>query len=424
MTPSPEATPRAPAADTPLRVLLFSTLYPSSVRPGHGVFVETRLRELLRSGPVQARVVAPVPWFPSTDPRHGARALMAATPQAETRHGIEVLHPRYPLLPKVGQSLHPFGLALGALRSVRRLQRQGFDFDLIDAHFYYPDGVAAALLARWLGKPLVITARGSDLNVFGRDRVPRALMRWAGGVATASIGVCQALVDVLRGWGLPPARLHVVRNGVDTQRFQPQPQAAARAALGLEGAPLLLSVGHLVPVKGHDIALQALAQLLPRHPGARLVFVGDGPLRGALQAQAQALGIAAQVHFAGAVPNDQLAAWYSAADLLVLASRSEGWANVLLEAMACGTPVVATAVGGTAEVVGRPDVGRVVPPLDPAALAAGIESMLAAAPDRAAVRAYAQAFGWDETSAMQWRLFREVLTRHRAGQRGQPLRTA
>jgi glycosyltransferase involved in cell wall biosynthesis len=216
----------------------------------------------------------------------------------------------------------------------------------------------------------------------------------------------------------------VVRNGVDTQRFQPQPQAQARAALGLDGAPLLLSVGHLVPVKGHDIALQALAQLAPRYPGARLVFVGDGPLRAALQAQAQALGISAQVHFAGAVPNDQLAAWYSAADLLVLASRSEGWANVLLEAMACGTPVVATAVGGTAEVVGRPEVGRVVPPLDPAALAAGIEAMWAAPPDRAAVRTYAQAFGWDETSAAQLRLFRAVLARRRSARRGPPLKAA
>lgn len=403
---------------------MFTTLFPSSVRPGHGVFVETRLRELMASGQVQARVVAPVPWFPSTDPRHGARALMATTPEAELRHGIQVRHPRYPLVPKVGQSLHPFGLALGALRTIRRLQREGFDFDVIDAHFYYPDGVAAALLARWLGKPLVITARGSDLNGFGRDAVPRALMRWAGGVASASVGVCQALVDVLQGWGLPPERLNVIRNGVDTQRFCPQPQADARAALGINGAPLLLSVGHLVHVKGHDIALQALAQLATSHPGAHLVFVGDGPLRADLQAQAQSLGIGARVTFAGAIPNEALPAWYSAADALVLASRSEGWANVLLEAMACGTPVVATAVGGTAEVVAQPAVGRVVPPQDPAALAGGIVSLLRSPPDRHTVRAYAEGFGWDETTAAQLRLFREVVASHRAVGHGHTLTRA
>ena len=249
-------------------------------------------------------------------------------------------------------------------------------------------------------------------------------MRWAGGVASASVGVCQALVDVLQGWGLPPERLNVIRNGVDTQRFCPQPQADARAALGINWAPLLLSVGHLVHVKGHDIALQALAQLATRHPGVHLVFVGDGPLRADLQAQAQSLGIGARVTFAGAIPNEALPAWYSAADALVLASRSEGWANVLLEAMACGTPVVATAVGGTREVVAKPAVGRVVPPQDAAALAEGMASLLRSPPDRQAVRAYAEGFGWDETTAAQLRLFRDVVASHRAARHGHTLTRA
>ena len=400
-----------------LRVLVFSTLYPSSARPGFGVFVETRLRELLASGRVQARVVAPVPWFYSTDPRHGERARMAATPRAERRHGIEVLHPRYALPPRIGQNIAPFVLALGALPTVRRLLRQGFDFDLIDAHFYYPDGVAAALLARWLGKPLVITARGSDLNVFGRDAIPRSLMRWAGGVASASVGVCQALVDVLRGWGVDAARLQVIRNGVDTERFRPLPPAEARARLGLSGDPLLLSVGHLVEVKGHDLTLEALARLAPQWPGIRLCFVGDGPLRQSLQARAAALGVADRVRFAGAVPNDQLAAWYSAADLLVLASRSEGWANVLLESMACGTPVVATAVGGTAEVLADSRVGRLAPPLDPVALADAISALCSQPPDRATVRSYAEGFGWRDTTAAQLRLFHQVRAQS-SGRRG------
>ncbi len=392
-----------------LRVLVFSTLYPSSARPGFGLFVETRLRELLASGQVQARVVAPVPWFYSTDPRHGDRARMAATPRAEQRHGIEVLHPRYALPPRIGQNIAPFVLALGALPAVRRLQREGFDFDLVDAHFYYPDGVAAALLARWLGKPLVITARGSDLNVFGRDAIPRALMRWAAGVASASVGVCQALVDVLRGWGVDAASLRVIRNGVDTGRFRPLPTAEARSRLGIEGDPLLVSVGNLVEVKGHDLTLEALACLVPRWPGVRLCLVGDGPLRQSLQARAAALGVADRVHFAGAVPNDQLAPWYSAADLMVLASRSEGWANVLLESMACGTPVVATAVGGSAEVITDARVGRLVPSLDPAALADAISALCTQPPVRADVRRYAEGFDWSDTTAAQLRLFHEVL---------------
>ena len=405
----------APDLSRPLRILVFSTLYPSSVRPGHGVFVETRLRELLGSGQVQARVVAPVPWFPSSHPRFGARALMAATPKAETRHDIEVLHPRYLLPPRIGQNVAPFALALGAWATLRKLQREGFDFDLIDAHFYYPDGVAAAMLARWFNKPLVITARGSDLNAYGRDAWPRALMRRAAARANASVGVCQALVDVLRGWGVDPARLHVIGNGVDTQRFMPLPPAQARARLGLQGQPLLISVGHLVPVKGHDLSLQALARLAPRWPGLRMCFVGEGPQRAALQAQAAALGIAEQVRFVGAVSNQDLATWYSAADAMLLSSRSEGWANVLLEAMACGTPVVATDVGGTSEVLASSVAGRLVAPHDPVAIADGLNALLADLPDRDAVRTYAEGFGWQRTSNAQLQLFRDVLARAPGG---------
>ena len=196
-----------------------------------------------------------------------------------------------------------------------------------------------------------------------------------------------------------------------SDRFQPVAQAQARTQLGLSGEPLLISVGHLVEVKGHDLTLDALALLAPRWPGARLCLVGDGPLRGKLQAQAAALGLTDRVSFAGAVPNDQLATWYSAADVMVLASRSEGWANVLLESMACGTPVVATAVGGTAEVVATPSVGRLVAPGDPAAIAQGVVALLDSPADRAAVRSYAEGFGWRETTDAQLRMFRELLAK-------------
>ena len=155
-----------------MRTLLFSTLYPSSERPGHGIFVETRLRELLKTGRVETRVMAPVPWFPWRSTRFVERAAMARTPRRETRHGIDVQHPRYALLPKLGMSSAPLALALGARRAVQRLLDEGFDFDLIDAHYCYPDGVAAALLARWFKKPLVITARGSDVNLIAEQALP------------------------------------------------------------------------------------------------------------------------------------------------------------------------------------------------------------------------------------------------------------
>ena len=388
-----------------IRTLLFSTLYPSSVRPMHGIFVETRLRELLKTGEVETRVMAPVPWFGSTHPRWGHYAAMARTPRRENWHGIDVQHPRYLLLPKVGMSMAPFSMAAASLGPVRRLIEEGFDFDVIDAHYYYPDGVAAALLARSLGKPLTITARGTDLNLIPRHAIPRRLMQWAAGQAQASIGVCSALMDVLRGWGVDPARLHVMRNGVDLERFRPLSREACRRELGIDGAPLLLSVGFLVERKGHHLVIEALARLRQQWPKARLIIVGEGQERPRLQALVDRLGLGDAVHLAGAVPNEQMARWYSAADLLVLASSREGWANVLLESMACGTPVVATRIWGTPEVVADPVAGTLFEPRSTEALAEGLRRQWAAMPERQAVRAYAENFGWDATSQAQVELF-------------------
>ena len=388
-----------------IRSLLFSTLYPSSVRPGHGVFVETRLRELLPGGRVEARVLAPVPWFFSGHPRWGGYAMHARTPRAERRNGIEVVHPRFLLAPKVGMTAAPLALAAAALPAARQMIREGFDFDLIDAHYFYPDGVAAALLAGWLDKPLVITARGSDLTLVGRHAVPRAWMRWAAGRASACAGVSRSLVDILETWGVPRHKLHVLRNGVDLERFAPRPAQAARRAVGAGSGAVLLMVGHLVELKGHAVVIDAMPTLLATHPGLELLIVGDGPERPRLEAQVQRLGLAANVRFEGAVANEALADWYSAADLLVLASSREGWPNVLLEAMACGTPVVATRCGGVPEIVTSPDAGSLIDERDPAAVARAILDQLHARIPRERVRAWAERFSWKATSDAQVALF-------------------
>ncbi|WP_369820632.1 glycosyltransferase family 4 protein [Pelomonas sp. Root1217] len=391
-----------------LKVLTFSTLFPSSVRPSHGIFVETRLRELMKSGQVESRVVAPVPWFPSTNPRWGDYAKFAATPAREQRNGLDVLHPRYLLLPKVGMTSAPLTLALGARRAVQKLIDEGFDFDLIDAHYYYPDGVAAALLAKWFNRPLTITARGTDLNLIPQYPLPRRMIEWAAERAAGSIGVCAALMDVLRGWGHDPAKLNTLRNGVDLQRFRPLPQADMRAELGVSGEPLLLSVGHLIERKGHHVAIEALAELAKQRPGAGLVVIGEGGERAALTALAARLGVADKVRLTGALPNTELLKWYSAADVLLLCSSREGWANVLLESMACGTPVVATDIWGTPEVVAAPEAGRLVSERTGTAFAAAIQALLASGIDRAATRRYAESFSWQATTDGQIALFKSI----------------
>lgn len=386
-----------------MKILMFSSLYPSSVRPIHGIFVETRLRELIKSGQVEAKVVAPVPWFPFKSPRFGDYACFAATPRFEHRHGVDVHHPRYLLLPKVGMHMAPYTMARGALATVRQLQAEGFNFDLIDAHYYYPDGVAAGMLARWLGKPFVVTARGTDLNLIPQYPIPRKLILQTAAQAHASIGVCQALMQSLQELGADASKLHTLRNGVDLQRFMPEPRLVARRKLGLkEEGPYLLSVGHLIERKGHHIAIEALVDL----PGVQLLVAGDGPEKGALKALASRLGVAERVHWAGVVPQTELKWWYNAADALALCSSREGWANVLLEAMACGTPVIATNIWGTPEVVSTPAAGLLMAQRNAESLAQTWRQLMAALPSREDTRRHAEMFSWDATTQGQIALFK------------------
>jgi teichuronic acid biosynthesis glycosyltransferase TuaC len=397
-----------------IRTLLFSTLYPSSVRPNHGIFVETRLRHLLSSGAVQTRVVAPVPWFPSTHDRFGRWAKMARTPQYEQRNGVEVWHPRYPLPPKIGTSLAPLLLALGARKTVARLLAEG-DFDLFDAHYYYPDGAAAALLSRWFDKPFVITARGTDLTLLPQFAMPRRWIKWTKSQAAASAFVSQALKKTWDEIGGPKSRERVLRNGVDLELFQRHDPQASRTRLGLSAGRWLVSVGNLVPLKGHDVAIRSLASL---PDDTKLAIVGDGPERNRLERLARDLGLSERVLIAGAKPQAELPFWYSAAECLILCSTREGWPNVLLEAMACGTPVVATAVWGIPEVVSTPVAGRLIGERTPSALARAILELVGGPKQPEAVRRYASSFSWQETTNGQIDLFREVLDSELNARRG------
>jgi teichuronic acid biosynthesis glycosyltransferase TuaC len=390
-----------------IRILSFTTLYPNPEAPYHGIFVENRLRHLTGSGEVAAMVVAPVPWFPFEHEAFGRYASFARVPREERRHGLAVLHPRYPVIPKVGMSSAPV-LMYAALRKLfAEILKARFSFDLIDAHYFYPDGVAAVLLGRRLGKPVVITARGTDVNLLPEYRVPRRLVRWAATQSAGVIAVSEALRERLIELGVPGGRVQVLRNGVDLALFAPQDRAAARRELGLDAdGPVVLSVGWLIPRKGQDLAIRAVAAM----PEVTLLIVGEGAQAPALKRLAAQLGLSGRVRFLGSMPHERLAQVYSAADVLLLASSREGLPNVVLEALACGTPVVTSAVWGTAEVV-APQAGRLVKERTPEAIAGALRALLAAPPPRAAVRAHAERFAWGPTTAGQIRLFKSILGR-------------
>lgn len=392
-----------------MKLLTFSTLYPNAERPQHGIFVETRLRHLLAGGEAESRVVAPVPWFPFSQPRFGTYASFARAPRTETRFGIKVSHPRYPLLPKIGMELAPFMLAQAVKPAIGRLLDEGYRFDLIDAHYFYPDGVAAAILGKYFDKPVVITARGSDINLLPRYRVPRKLIVWAAQQAKGVITVCNALKTELVKLGVDPTRISAIRNGVDLDFFRPVDRQAWRERLALQRFTLLCA-GNLVALKGHDLVIRALPML----PDVELLIAGSGPEQEALSRLARQLCVIDRVRFLGVLPQTELRTIYGAVDALVLASSREGWANVLLESMACGTPVIASNVYGTPEVITAPEAGILLSQRTPDAIADAVAALRMKGPSRTMTRHYAERFSWEETTTGQLDMFRRILDRSTA----------
>ena len=392
-------------ATAPLRLLTFSTLYPNAAQPNHGIFVENRLRHLVASGAATSTVVAPVPWFPSRHARFGEWARCAAAPAEEIRHGLRVLHPRYAAPPYLAMYTGPWALLRAGRAALAQLRAEDAGFDAIDAHYLYPDGVAASWLAREAGLPVVITARGSDTSLLPRFTLPRRLIGTALREADALIAVSAGLAEGLVALGAVARKVTVLRNGVDLGAFAPPAdRAALRAELGVSG-PLILSVGHLIERKAHHHMIGALVEL----PEASLLIAGEGPERGPLTALAGRLGVAKRVRLLGARPHGELAKLYGAADALVLASTREGWANVMLEAMACGTPIVAGPAWGSREAISAPEAGLVLEDVGPGPIAAALRRLLADPPDRRATRAHAERFSWDATTRGQVELFSHVL---------------
>ncbi len=389
-----------------LRVLTFTSLFPSDARPRHGIFVENRLLHLRRDCDVDARVVAPVPWFPFTAAAFGGYARFAATPRRAVRaEGLAVSYPRYLMLPRIGVALQPDSMARAALPDVRALIGGGWQPDLIDAHYLYPDGVAAGLLARRLGLPFVMTARGTDVNVIAQQPGPGRRILEAARQAVGVIAVSRPLKDALVRIGVDEAKIVVLRNGVDVEVFRPADAAEARRRLDLPiQGRLLLSVGNLVPEKGQALAVEALLHL----PGWRLLVVGDGPERTSLQALARRLRVAERMEIRPPMPQAELRYAYAGADVLALTSTREGWPNVVLEAQACGTPVVGFDVGAVSDMLGDVSVGRLVERRDAVELASAIAAQAALGPARDVVRAHAAAFDWHAISRGQWELFRRA----------------
>jgi teichuronic acid biosynthesis glycosyltransferase TuaC len=390
-----------------MRVLTFTSLFPNAVYPAHGIFIFQRMHHFARRPGNEVVAVAPVPYFPGFL-KWSKWAGHARVPGEEVLGNMSVYHPRYPLAPNISMPFHGWLMFLGARHLVCRLHRQA-PFDFIDAHYVFPDGFAAVLLGKALGVPVIVSARGTDMNLFPSFRTIRPMIAWTLQRVAGAIAVCTPLRDAMVAAGLPQEKVRVIGNGVEPQRFCPVNQLEARRHLGLPlDARILVAVGGLIQRKGYHYLIPAVAQMAPHHPHLKLYILGEGPWQGKLQAMIENLGVRRQVSLVGPRPNDELKYWYSAADISCLASSREGWPNVILESMACGTPVVATRVWGTPEVIVSPQLGEMVDQTADS-IAAGLQAALLRNWNRDLVANYARQRTWDQVAAEVEQFFCERL---------------
>lgn len=384
-----------------LRVLTLSTLFPDSSRPRFGPFVERQTLELAAHPDVALQVVAPIGLPPWPLSRFGRYAPVRALPVQETWKGLVVHRPCFRHWPGSGGRYDARALASALLPMLRKLRAE-FAFDVIDAEFFFPDGSAAVRLGDALGLPVSIKARGSDIHYWAAQGKIREQIVDAGRRSQGLLAVSEALKADMAALGLPGDRIRVHYTGVDLDAFVPLDRMITRQDLGV-AAPLVVCVGNLLERKGQGILVDALTHL----PGVTLVLIGSGPARADLEVRARRRQVRDRVIFAGSLDQPEVARWLAAADVMALASASEGLANVWVEALACGTPVVTTDVGGAREVIASPDAGSIVAP-DPQSFADAIRSLAYRQVAQADVRKCAERFTWAANTATLYEHLSEV----------------
>ena len=390
-----------------MRVLTFTSLFPNKVQPTNCVFIHQRMSHFARRPGNEVVAVAPVPYAPAWLTWSDYQRISQVPPREQIGN-LLTYHPRYPLVPGMSMPFHGWLMFASSLRLVRRLNREN-KFAFIDAHYVYPDGFAAVLLGKALGLPVFVSARGTDINLFPTFRTIRPMIRWTLRRVAGAISVCTPLHEAMLRLGLPPEKGRVIGNGIDLERFQRVDSVAARQRLQLpENARILVAVGGLIERKGFHYLIPALANILPKHPAVRLYIIGEGPWRKKLEALIAQQGLTGRVQLKGTQANEELKFWYSAAEVSCLTSSREGWPNVLLESMACGTPAMATRVWGVPEVIVSPDLGIMVDQ-NVDSIAQGLDAALNRPWDRENIRRFAEQRTWDVVAAEVEAFFRSRL---------------
>lgn len=400
---------------TSLKILSISATFPSSADPTRGVFVKERLRALASISGVQLRVVSPTPWFPPIK-MFKKWYRWSQYPQREQVSGLTVDNPRYLLPPKIGGYFHPQLIDFAATKRVDQIHQE-FPFDLIDAHWVYPAGAWAVKLGQRYGVPVFMTGRGEDMARFPNLPLVGNKIRWALKQATGCIGVSQEISQLMIDNGASVERVCTVANGIDTEKFQAKEKSACRQACSLpQDRPIVLSVGDRLELKGFHLVAQAIAEVKKNISNVLYVIVGGPGRHGrdytqVIEAIIQKLDLQDNVLMVGPKPHSELIDWYNAADLYAMMSSREGSPNVLLESLACGTPVVGHAVGGIYDELADQRMGRLIMERSAPAAAAAILDELNNPKDRAQIALAMQDRTWRATANRVHQFFQDVVSK-------------
>jgi teichuronic acid biosynthesis glycosyltransferase TuaC len=358
--------------------------------------VRARLQEMAKLADV--RVVAPLALL---DYSRMGKSRVPATPRPRSWQvdgGLQVLHPSW-LYPPMGGVLNPYFLSFQMAPVFRKMVRNG-GLDILDAQIGYPDGIAAAMIAGKLRTPFTVTLRGSEVDharIAGKRNALAAAFRKAGRVFAVSERLRKFAISL----GADPQKAVTIPNGVNAEVYYPGDRQAERLKKQISvGTHVVLTAGHLIELKGHHRAIGAVTRMRQKGLPVRLYVAGGAGNAASYEPELRRLaeGADGAVTFLGQLPQEELAGWMRAADVFCMASRREGWPNVVNEALACGTPVVATDVGAVPEMITSEAYGAIVPPTDDEALERALETALARHWDRTEIARWGQSRGWPEVA--------------------------
>ena len=379
-----------------MKILAITNLFPNSSEPTRGMFNFQQLKELAKFPEVEIKIIAPIPWFPRLNIiRRWAK--LVEIPEKETIGGFEVYHPRYLVIPKIFRCLYGFFFFFGVFKVAKDINKI-FKFDCILATWAYPDGFGSYLISKILKKPIVIKIHGTDINSYIKYYFRRKMICYTLKHSHKVIAVSDALKKKVIEIGVPEERIIVIPNGINTDLFRPMEKENCRKELDLPiEKKIVLFVGNLKPEKGLSTLIKACNQINKvEDKKYLLVILGDGQLQKTLKNKVNQLNMMDIVRFEGRKPHDEIPIWINACDVFCLPSLNEGCPNVVLEALACAKPVVATNVGGIPEIISSESLGILVEPMNWESLAKAIIKALGKSWDYSKLKKSCWKYSWSE----------------------------